>query len=210
MLCHHVSHARGFPECYPDITAGVRSCENTSEKWGLMSIFSAVHFLAIRCHLICHAGPFILKWFLILYGLSPTRQAVTWWSCQWDFLWCYFLQQCPARGLKKKKNASCCHPMGAKELGTCCESACKPNCIRRNPFKLIDSRTGVNISNTVTLWRVTSSIKPLQVIFLSPGQRADLPEVPLDGLKHVRHLLTDTTKYTISVLGWTIHSAVGQ
>lgn len=115
-------------------------------------------------------------------------------------------------GLKKRKekNASCCHPMGAKKLGTCCDSACKPNCIRRNPFKLIDSRTGVNISNTVTLWRVTSSIKPLQVIFLSPGQRADLPEVPLDGLEHVRHLLTDTTKYTISVLGWTIHSAVGQ
>lgn len=61
MLGHHVSHARGFPECYPDITAGVRSCENTSEKWGLMSIFSAVRFLAIRCHLIGHAGPLILK-----------------------------------------------------------------------------------------------------------------------------------------------------
>lgn len=111
---------------------------------------------------------------------------------------------------RKEKNASCCHPMGAKKLGTCCDSACKPNCIRRNPFKLIDSRTGVNISNTVTLWRVTSSIKPLQVIFLSPGQRADLSEVPLDGLEHVRHLLTDTTKHTISVLGWTIQSAVGQ
>lgn len=93
--------------------------------------------------------------------------------------------------------------MGAKKLSTCCDSACKPIYIRRNPFKLIDSRTGVNIPNTVTLWCVTSSIKPLQVIFLSPGQRADLPEVPLDGLEHVHHLLTDSTKYTISVLGWT-------
>lgn len=45
MLCHHVSHAHGFQA---DITAGVRSCENTSEKWGIMSTFSAAHFLPLN------------------------------------------------------------------------------------------------------------------------------------------------------------------
>lgn len=129
------------------------------------------------------------------------------------FLQRLFFATMPSQGLKrkkKKKNASSCHPMGAKKLSTCCDSACKPNCIRHDPFKLIDSRTGVNIPIAVTLWCVTSSIKPLQVIFLSPGQRADLPEVPLDGLEHVHHLLTDATKYTVAVLGWTIHSAMRQ
>lgn len=117
---------------------------------GLMSIFSAVHFLAIRCHLICHAGPFNFKMTSNFIWFITDKVSGYVMILSVGFLMMLFFCN---NGVKKRKekNASCCHPMGAKKLGTCCDSACKPNCIRRNPFKLIDSRTGVNISNTVTL-----------------------------------------------------------
>ena len=50
----------------------------------------------------------------------------------------------------------------------------------------------VNIN--ITMRRFISSVESFEVIFLSSGQRANLPEFPLNRFKCLQHVLTDKTK----------------